>query len=75
MLIKNLIHHNFFALTLAISPFGNVSECSSPKLMVFSLVLIPWFLKLSVPAEPSVTTTVGWAVVAACLLNQPMSAI
>ena len=41
-------------LTLTTSPLGSVSECSSPKLIVCSTVLlIPQILlKFKVPAEP-----------------------
>ena len=61
-------------LTLTISPLGSVSECSSPRLIVFSVVLIPHvLLKLRVPAEPSVIFTTGWALTAECLLNHPRS--
>ena len=70
------IHNDGPLLTLVVSPLGRFSECSSPRLIVFSVVLMPKvLLKFRVPELPSVTTTEGCDVVAVCLLNQPMSAI
>ena len=71
------IYCAFVLITFVSSPFGSISVCSSPRVMVFSAEVCltpgPDVLRLIMPWAPSVTTTQGRARLAVRRFSHPTS--